>query len=71
MSCELCKLAQGNEGFVITICKTCGIPLVIGRYHRVEFTSAEKEMIKQIFNGTRIRWGQRSIQNHAHCHVER
>ncbi len=71
MSCDLCKLAQGNEGFVITICKTCEIPLVVSRYHRKEFTESEKDMLKKFFNGTRIRWGQRSIQNHAHCHVER
>jgi len=69
MSCDLCKLAQSNGGFVITICKTCGIPLVVSRYHRAEFTGAEKEMIKQIFNGTRIRWGQRSIIDHASCHI--
>ncbi len=69
MSCKLCKLAQGNEGFVITICKTCEIPLVVSRYHRVEFTEFEKDMLKKFFNGTRIRWWQQSIKNHAHCHL--
>ncbi len=70
MSCDLCKLVQGNEGFVITICKTCEIPLVVSRYHRVEFTGAEKDMLKKFFNGTRIRWSMRQITEHAHCHVE-
>ena len=70
MSCDLCKLVQGNEGFVITICKTCEIPLVVSRYHRVEFTESEKDMLKKFFNGTRIRWAMRQITEHAHCHVE-
>lgn len=69
MTCELCKLAQGNDGFIITICKTCGIPLIVSRYHRKEFTGAEKNIIKQIFSAPNIRWTKANIELHAHCHI--
>ena len=47
--CELCDLNKSADGFIITICKTCGDVLVVGRSHRPEFTDNEKAILGGIF----------------------
>lgn len=66
MSCDLCNL----DGFIITICNTCNIPMVILREHRAEFNAEEMVRIGLIFRGKKIRWEMRQIKNHAHCHIK-
>jgi len=67
--CELCKLNNSTDGFILTICHTCGIPLMVSREHRPEFAEWEKCFIASMFPGKKIRWEQRQIQDHAHCHI--
>ncbi len=70
MNCELCDLSQNEkDGFIITVCKTCGVPLIVAHNHREEFTPEEKELIQDMFPEYRIRWEQRKIKDHAHCHL--
>jgi len=65
--CELCEL---NGGLKITICRTCGIPMVVSYDHKPEFSEAEKELIKRIFPDRKIRWETRKVKDHAHAHIE-
>ena len=65
--CELCLLEGGLK---ITICRTCGIPMVVSYDHKPGFSEAERELVKRIFPTREIRWEQRQIHNHAHCHIE-
>lgn len=68
-SCPLCGPARFP--FYITFCSSHpDTPLVVSTEHREEFTSEQREMIERLFPGRRIRWEQRSIPEHAHCHVE-
>ena len=67
--CELCCLSDSKDGFIITICNTCGIPLICLREHRADFTNEEVDKINKLFPNREIRWEQRSIKNHAHCHL--
>ena len=53
--CELCELNKNREGFIITICKTCGDVLVVGRVHRAEFTGNEKAILEGLFPDDDIR----------------
>jgi len=69
-NCELCGLnTNPSEGFIITFCKTCNIPLIVLRKHRPNFTKKQKELIKTLFPDRKIRWEMRRIQAHAHCHI--
>jgi len=52
--CDLCEL-KGCP-FKLTICSTCGIPLIVSTIHKPEFSNAEKELIQKIFVGRKIRW---------------
>ena len=68
--CDLCKLADNSkDGFIITICNTCKIPLVVSREHKPEFSAQEMLDIAFMFEGRQIRWEQRRIPDHAHCHI--
>lgn len=69
--CDLCLLNSGREGFVITQCRTCRIPLVISREHRPDFTPEEMRAIRVLFPNRKIRWAMRQIKDHAHAHIER
>lgn len=68
MNCELCELVK-SDGFVVTLCNHCQIPMVISREHKPEFSEGEKEMIRGLFKGREIRWEQRKIRDHCHCHI--
>jgi UV DNA damage repair endonuclease len=68
--CELCDLNASDDGFILTLCNNCHIPLVVSRFHRPEFTPEERQKIMAIFPGRRIRWEMRKIHDHAHCHIE-
>lgn len=65
--CELCKLEPIHPQFILTICKTCNVPMIVSREHKPEFSSQEKEVLSSIFKN--IRWNMRSIKDHAHCHL--
>ncbi len=68
--CDLCKLNQNsNWGFILTLCNTCHIPLVVLREHRPEFNAEEMVRIAIMFRGREIRWEMRRIKGHAHCHI--
>ena len=67
--CELCDLNSGEDGFILTMCSTCNVPMVILREHRATFTEDEKARIGEMFRGAKIRWEQRKITDHAHCHI--
>lgn len=72
--CRLCELAEGGtrgerEGFIITICESCQIPLIVSREHKSQFNREDMEKIELMFPNHRIRWGQRTIRDHAHCHI--
>ena len=67
--CRLCELNNGTGGFILTICDTCKVLLVVLREHRAEFTEEERQRIHSLFPGSKIRWEQRQIQDHAHCHI--
>ncbi len=67
MPCELCAL---NEGFTMTVCRSCNVPMVVLNEHRAEFTETEKKRIKYLFPEKKIRWEMRSVKGHAHCHLE-
>ena len=69
MTCELCDLNKSTDGFIITICTTCGDVLVVGRSHREEFTDKERATIMAMFPDDDIRWEKRKIKSHAHCHI--
>ena len=69
MACELCRLNESRDGFIVTICKTCGDVLVVGRSHRAEFTDNEKAILEGFFPDDDIRWDMRRIHDHAHCHI--
>lgn len=69
MSCELCDLVNGKDGFIITMCHTCNLPMIVSREHKDEFSEEEKALIKRMFPHSRIRWEQRRIKNHPHCHI--
>lgn len=68
--CDLCDLGESKGGFILTMCNTCFIPLVVLREHRTEFTDREKIRIKLMFPDRKIRWEMRNIKDHAHCHIE-
>ncbi len=67
--CELCDLNKSTDGFIITICKTCGDVLIVGRSHQAEFTDGERAILERIFPDDDIRWEMRRILGHAHCHI--
>ncbi len=65
--CELCALNESKDGFILTLCRTCGTVLIVGREHRAEFTEGEKDKIRAMFDN--VRWDMRQILDHAHCHL--
>ncbi len=68
--CDLCKLTdESKDGFIITICDTCKTKLIISREHKPEFSADEMLKIVNMFYGHKIRWEQRKIHDHAHCHI--
>jgi len=67
--CDLCELNKGG-GFIITICRQCGIPLVCSREHKPEFSLEEKLLIEKMFPDKNKRWEMRVLPDHAHCHIE-
>lgn len=69
--CDLCDLNNSTGGFILTICKTCHVPLIISRKHEEKFSLEEIEKIKRMFPNEKIRWSMRKIPDHAHCHIEK
>lgn len=69
--CELCALNTELQGLIITVCKTCDVPLIVSRSHRPEFTDTERGLIEQTFGSRKIRWEMKQIRSHAHCHIEK
>ena len=76
MNCELCDTIDWEEGeiFKVVECKTCHIPMFVLREHR-QFTELEKTFIhyyfaRKYYPDKIIRWEQRRIKDHAHCHFE-
>lgn len=81
-TCPLCKLAQGDiktnlyfEGhkYMIVDCLSCKVPMVVVREHR-ELTPADHSeisfLVHELFgDGFWIRWVQRKIMDHGHCHI--
>lgn len=65
-SCDLC---EGKFRFYITTCRTCKIPMIVSTDHKAEFSKNERRLIQAMFPGIRIRWRQRKIHDHAHCHL--
>ena len=65
--CCLCDLK--GSFLRVTVCKTCGVPMLVHTDHRAEFTDMEKRLIEVMFPGAKIRWRQRKIHDHAHCHL--
>jgi hypothetical protein len=76
MDCELCK-ASGKPVlgglFFILECRTCNVPMVVSREHRVTITEDERgqlELIRKIyFSGKKFRGYMRSITDHWHDHL--
>ena len=62
--CELCEL---KGGFKITLCNTCNVLMLVSYDHKPEFSIEEKCKIEKMFSN--IRWEQRKIHDHAHCHI--
>ena len=77
MSCELCDTIdwKEDETYRIVTCKTCNVEMLVLREHR-NFTEFEKELIELVHchryfsRYSSIRWEQRRIKDHAHCHFE-
>lgn len=68
--CELCDLNSGKDGFIVTICNTCNVPMVVSRQHKPEFDVDEMVLIGLMFQGAEIRWEQGHPEwKHAHCHI--
>lgn len=55
----------------ITICNTCGIPIIAAKQKRMDFTDPEKATIKKIAQlcNKKVRWERRSIPDWAHVHL--
>lgn len=64
--CDLCILEGGLK---ITICNTCGVPMIVSYDHRPEFSEKEKELIEKLFPDRNKRWEMRKIPTHAHVHI--
>lgn len=72
MSCPLCEKKREPFGWYwITVCKTCNVPMIISGEHKPEFTEQEREEIRRMFPNDDVRWKQRQIEGHAHCHIMR
>ena len=82
MPCELCDTInwKEDENLRIIECNTCHIKMLVLREHR-QFTEAEKTLIEclndvgafgegRYGDHRKIRWEQRKIKDHAHCHFE-
>ncbi len=68
--CDLCNLAgHTNDGFILVMCRTCNVPMIVSRSHKAEFSEGEKQQIQAMFPGRQIRFEQRQIRDHAHCHL--
>jgi len=65
--CCLCDLK--GSFLRVTICSHCGLLMLVHEDHRAEFTRAERAMIRMMFPRVKIRWRQRKIHDHAHCHL--
>ncbi|KKL64838.1 hypothetical protein LCGC14_2160980 [marine sediment metagenome] len=68
--CKLCELSKGTEGFILTMCDSCNVPMLALREHRKEFTIDEMVLIGIMFKSRNIRWEMKKIPEHAHCHIE-
>jgi len=76
--CDLCQAVLelgtpseiGHRGYVVITCRTCHIPMVVLREHRM-FTDLERVAIDARFGRDyKVRWEMRSIPDHGHCHLE-
>ncbi len=66
--CDLCQ--EDTFSFYITFCRTHpDAVMVVSTEHKASFSPAEKALIRRMFPGRHIRWEQRSIPDHAHCHI--
>ncbi len=63
--CDLCQ----NYGFIITLCRTCKIPMIVSKEHKNEFSGEDMVQIRKLFPHNQIRWEQIKIKDHAHAHI--
>ncbi len=69
-NCPLCERQRRIVGwFWITLCQNCYQPMLVSSEHKPEFSEQEKEDIKKLFPNSEVRFEQRKIKNHAHCHI--
>jgi len=81
MSCDLCKrevcttFYYEDDDFWIVECKTCKVPMIVLKYHRV-FSMEEEEVemkriVRQLFNNYtyNIDSDMKSIPEHKHWHL--
>jgi len=82
-SCDLCKLIQGkiitenyyeDERVIIVNCKSCEIPMLVLKDHRMELSSEEERDFEYIIKRQLpdlwyIRKKQRKIHDHLHWHI--
>ena len=70
LDCELCMTIDWKAGEThrIVMCKTCQVAMLVLAEHR-QFTAFERELIGTVWH-SKIRWKQRRIPGHAHCHFE-
>ncbi len=66
MPCELCEI---NDGFIITTCNHCDVPMIISREHKPIFSVDDVRAIKELFPTGEIRWEMKKIRDHAHAHI--
>jgi len=70
-ACVPCRAAfqagEESRAELMVECETCHVPMLVRREHG-SWTSDEIAAITRMF-GDRVRWGQRKIKDHAHCHL--
>ncbi|MDP6114959.1 MAG: hypothetical protein QGG53_24105, partial [Planctomycetota bacterium] len=67
--CPLCD--QESFRFYITLCRSHKrTPLIVSVEHKQDFSQKEKDMILAMFPDRHVRFRQRTIEDHAHCHLE-
>ncbi len=69
MACPLCDRA--SFPLYITFCDSHpSWPLIVSSAHKPSFNKDEQGLIGRLFSRRRIRWEMKSIQDHAHCHID-
>jgi len=81
-NCELCDLSRGHvitkkyyedDKVIIVDCKSCEIPMLTLKDHRMDVSKKEKEeftkLISRLFPESKIRKQQKKIPDHFHWHI--